>query len=223
MDYFDYLKVPTENALTELEKLRNDFSTSKKYPFLIGRVWQLTTFSELDQSQTSEIITLSKDLEARDWFKEREHELRANKWFNKEDILGVWENPQGKGERLPYILRDNLRDQVKDAYIGLADIAEPWMLPALLRFGNWNECASPEIHCSIMRHWQEKYGAEILSVSNDVIECTVKNPPKNQTEAMILAWEQYLYCTDIVDQGTQTLSHLGALLQNSNLWFFWWD
>jgi hypothetical protein len=222
MEYFDYIKIPNENALAELEKLRNDFSISKKYPFLIGRVRQFTDFRELDQDEAQEIIALSKGLEATEWFKKCEQDVRANEWFD-EEILGVWEDFDGEREDLPYILKENLRNKVDNAYIGLADISESWMLPAFLRFGGWNECASPDAQCSIMRYWQEKYGAEILSVSDDVIECTVKNPPQTRAEAMKLAWEQYLYCADIVDQGTQTVSNLGALLLNANLWFFWWD
>jgi hypothetical protein len=42
-------------------------------------------------------------------------------------------------------------------------------------------------------------------------------------EALDLAREQYLYCADIVDQGTGSLSLLAANLMVDPWWFFWWD
>jgi hypothetical protein len=40
---------------------------------------------------------------------------------------------------------------------------------------------------------------------------------------MALAWEQYWYCLDIVDQGVGSVSALAATLLNSTYWYFWWD
>ena len=40
---------------------------------------------------------------------------------------------------------------------------------------------------------------------------------------MDLAWEQYLYCQDIVVQGCETIANLAATLLNSPFWYFWWD
>jgi hypothetical protein len=66
-------------------------------------------------------------------------------------------------------------------------------------------------------------GAEIAGVSGDVIECIVANPPRDKEQSMNLAWEQYLYCQDIVVQGRETISNLAATLLNSPYWYFWWD
>lgn len=73
-------------------------------------------------------------------------------------------------------------------------------MPAYLRFVDWNECPIPEEHVGIFKYWYEKYGAEIISMTGDVIECTVKNPPRTKEEALSLANEQYLFCADIVDR-----------------------
>jgi Domain of unknown function (DUF4253) len=56
-----------------------------------------------------------------------------------------------------------------------------------------------------------------------VMECTVARPPKTREEAMALAREQFFYCTDIVYQGTESLSLLGATVLNAKAWYFWWD
>ncbi|MCA9022048.1 MAG: DUF4253 domain-containing protein, partial [Planctomycetaceae bacterium] len=110
-----------------------------------------------------------------------------------------------------------------EVYIGLAEVETSWQLPAVLKFGGWNDCPEAEIQCAFHRKWQTEFGAEICSVGGGVIECTVNRPPQDQQSAMQLAWEQYWYCADIVDQGCETISNLGATLLKSPYWFFWWD
>jgi len=98
-----------------------------------------------------------------------------------------------------------------------------WKIPAYFNYGGWNDCPDVSEHCAIWCYWEQKYGAKIVGISGDIIEAYVSNPPKTQEEAMELAWEHYLYCYDIVDQGMETISNLGALLLNSKTWYFWWD
>lgn len=75
----------------------------------------------------------------------------------------------------------------------------------------------------MFKHWAGRYGAEIYAVTGDVIECTVERPPTTRDEAMELAREQFLLCTDIVYQGTESISLLAATLQDCSAWYFWWD
>lgn len=98
-----------------------------------------------------------------------------------------------------------------------------WHIPAYFKYGGWNECPEPEAHCAVWKYWEEKYGAKIVGVSNDVIEAYVDNPPQTEDEAMQLAMEQYLYCNDIVDQGVETVANLAATLFKQKVWYFWWD
>jgi hypothetical protein len=51
----------------------------------------------------------------------------------------------------------------------------------------------------------------------------VNRRPETRGAALDLAREQYLYCSDIVDQGVQTFSALAAVLMQSDWWYFWWD
>jgi hypothetical protein len=98
-----------------------------------------------------------------------------------------------------------------------------WEAPAYLSYGGWNECPGAEEHVALLRYWHEKYGADVITLSNDVIECTVSRPPIDRDQALALAWEQFVYCSDIVLQGTETLSSLAATLCGGKTWFFWWD
>jgi len=65
--------------------------------------------------------------------------------------------------------------------------------------------------------------AELVGLSHDVMNVRVQRRPRTREAALELAREQYVYCSDIVDQGVQTLSALAAVLMESDWWYFWWD
>ncbi|MBU6445420.1 MAG: DUF4253 domain-containing protein [Alphaproteobacteria bacterium] len=96
-------------------------------------------------------------------------------------------------------------------------------IPAYLRWGGWNECPAPEYQVAAFRYWRDRYGIELVGMTSDTLNLTVARPPSTREEALALAREQYVYCSDIVDQGTQTLSALAATLMSGGWWFFWWD
>ena len=60
-------------------------------------------------------------------------------------------------------------------------------------------------------------------MSGDIVECVVTKPPTDRNAPTILAWEQYWYCVDIVEQGCESVSNLAATILNSPYWYFWWD
>jgi hypothetical protein len=101
--------------------------------------------------------------------------------------------------------------------------AQPYEVPAYLRLGGWNECPDAAAHVAHWQRWQNKYGAEILCVSGDVIEATVAHPPTEKEECYMLAQEQFYYCQDIVTQGVETIDALAATLRGGKSWYFWWD
>jgi hypothetical protein len=101
---------------------------------------------------------------------------------------------------------------------------EDWTtIPAYLNWGNWNGCPAPEYHVAALRSWRDRFGAELIGLSHDVMNIRVKTRPATRDDALDLAREQYAYCSDIVDQGVETLSALAAVLMQSDWWYFWWD
>jgi Domain of unknown function (DUF4253) len=74
-----------------------------------------------------------------------------------------------------------------------------------------------------MRMWRDHYGAELIGMSSDTLNLRVATKPKTRQEALALARDQYVYCTDIIAQGLQTYSALAASLMANDWWFFWWD
>ena len=79
------------------------------------------------------------------------------------------------------------------------------------------------MHVAVHRKWREEYGAQIVGISGDTINMRVSRRPATREEALALAREQFLYCSDLVLQGTETLEVLAASLMESDWWYFWWD
>ena len=108
-------------------------------------------------------------------------------------------------------------------HIALLPTTTGWHVPALLRYGGWNACPQPHEHVCMMKYWYDRYGAEVLGMAFDTVNMQVARPPRSSDEALQLAFEQYAYCYDIVDQGVGSLDHLAALLLGGTVWLFWWD
>ncbi|NRB39547.1 MAG: DUF4253 domain-containing protein [Pseudomonadales bacterium] len=170
-----------------------------------------------------EILAGAENIDIQAWFQTRKKELAEDLEMDLNESVGEWlGEPEAKqGFTLTF---DMLSGQPHKNIVGAGiETDESWKIPAFFKYGGWNDCPDPELHCAIWKYWQQKYGAHIVGVSNDVIEAYITNPPTTQNEAMQLAWEQYLYCYDIVDQGVETISNLGASIINHNSWYFWWD
>jgi hypothetical protein len=111
----------------------------------------------------------------------------------------------------------------RNVSLSLVVDAQPHEIPAWLDFGNWNECPKPELQVAVLREWGRKYGAVPICLTNDVLECAVSKPPQTEEEALSLASEQWIFCDDIVGQGTQSVRRLAMEIWRSPQWFFWWD
>lgn len=222
---FTTLKIPGADAVRLLNEHRQQFPATGRYPFLIGDAQELDRLmaaAEFNTQHPPDIIQASLAVNTADWFAQR-RKAEAEFQFSEQELLGEW-----PGEILEKgsigLHRDILTRKIqREVFLGLAPIDQSWKLPAVLRFGDWNDCPPAEVHCALHRAWQERFAAEITGVSGDVIECLVNNPPTTPDAATRLAWEHYWYCADIVDQGCGTISNLAATLLNSPYWYFWWD
>ena len=142
---------------------------------------------------------------------------------SKGPSIGEWPDkpvPAGPGLTIAFDLEGKPLDRV---HILLIPTDEGAAVPAFLRWGGWNANPAPEYHIAALRSWHERYGAELVGITGDVINLRVARRPATREAALALAREQYLYCEDIVDQGTETLAPLAATLMQDDWWFFWWD
>lgn len=103
-------------------------------------------------------------------------------------------------------------------------VENPWEVIGYLPMGGWNECPSPEEMIAICKYWYEKYQAVPAVFTHDVMEFYA--PEKlNGMDSMEAAKEHYAFCVDRVEQGTRTykISELAVGLEESDVWYFWWD
>lgn len=107
------------------------------------------------------------------------------------------------------------------AWMILVPARHGWQVPAVLHFGGWNACLAPHIHVALARRWQQKYGAQLDSLSHDMIGFRVPRPLASREEALQLAREHIYFCEDITDHSTLE-EHADWLVGRSG-WSFWWD
>lgn len=137
---------------------------------------------------------------------------------------GEWPEPGEVGGAGLTVHTDILTQRVfPKVHLTVLPTDDPAAVPAYLRWGNWNACPPPEVHVAVHRKWREEYGAQIVGISGDTINMRVSRRPATREEALALAREQFLYCSDLVLQGTETLEVLAASLMASDWWYFWWD
>lgn len=222
---FRTIKIAGKDAVATLTEYRSRFPTSGEYPFLIGDDEELARIQEaagFNDQDPSAIVQSSHDVNLDKWIAERRSEGEDD-GFSVDHLLGEWPGEVTEKGAIG-LHKDILTGKVKrEVFLGLAAIEQPWQLPAVLKYGAWNDCPEAEVHCAFHRKWHDEYGAEITGMSGDVVECTVANPPADQAAALQLARQQYWYCADIVEQGCESVNNLAATIINSGYWYFWWD
>jgi len=121
-------------------------------------------------------------------------------------------------------LRIEAADQEDDGIcIALVPAHHPWQIPAFLDFGGWNSCPNQEVHCAVLKHWSESFGAELVMMESDTLQLLVSRPPATREEAWQLALDQNTYAEFEQLGALAMVSTLASALLNSENWFFWWD
>jgi len=138
-------------------------------------------------------------------------------------LHGAWPTDVAPSTAISVPYHWQTREPYPQIVIGLVPTTTSWQLPAYLRFGDYNACPNPAEHASVLKRWEEQYGAEVVSMTHDTIELRVAHPPTTRERAIALAYEQFAYCPDVVDQGVGSVEVLAATLLNGGIWFFWWD
>lgn len=232
---------PRESAIEQWHRLRALVQETGYWPVVgWGARWLVSNgeyLRHLQRGSTADILAESERIDLDQWRAKQERELTS--WMTEDgeayedergeplpwaDVHGEWpasvapntefyspESPEqfATGDTAPLIP------------IALVPATEGWQVPAVLRFDMG--FATPAVHAAMLRRWQTSYGAELVCMLPDLLELRVARPPAWREAALALAAEQYVYCYDIVIQGTQTVEALAASLLGGTVWFFWWD
>src|SRR5215218_7844347 len=99
---FEIIESKGTEALARLEKLRDQFPASGKYPFLIGDKENLDLLienAEFIEDDLASILANASTLDVAKWLKGRPAELWEGADFDKEEWLGEWpsESPEPGG------------------------------------------------------------------------------------------------------------------------------
>lgn len=107
--------------------------------------------------------------------------------------------------------------------IALVPAAAGWEVPALLA---WAGAERLDItgadHLSVLHFWHEVYGADLLSLGMERMECLVARPPDDARGAFELAVQQYAYCPNLMDNLVPAIGALAATLFGRH-WYFDWS
>jgi len=222
-----------EQALAKWEELK---TAGRGVPVIVGNAIDdvVESFSP-ENAAASGIGSLDETLAAASAIRFPEDFLRMRREEEKAAAIsdeeleefqpdeGEWpaEAPAAPGLTVTY---DLLTHQAHPrVYIVLVPTDDPTTIPAHLRWGGFNACPRPEYHIAALRHWRDRYGAELVGLDMATLNVRVARRPATPEEALELARLQYEYCHDIVDQGVDTLSALAASLMAHDWWYFWWD
>ena len=229
---YPLVTVRGEAALAQWEVLR---AGDDGYPVIVGDDDALARLAEglaldgpFDPAVTLEAASVLSGPSSIHDYRRQQSELYAallGEEFAEEWVpeLGDWPASAPQSPGLTVHL-DLLSGQPHErVHIALLPTSQGWEAPAYLRYGGWNECPPPEHHVAMLRSWHERYGAELVGISSDMVNVRAATRPQTRDEALDLAREKYAYCADIVDQGVQNLSALAAGLMADDWWFFWWD
>lgn len=111
-----------------------------------------------------------------------------------------------------------------DGLLGLVEAEHSWQIPALLPWKgstNW-ELYGAE-HATVLRYWHERHEVEVVSMTWDILELYVPNPPSNDEDVLAAAHEAYAYCPDLLAAGVPTLDDLAIHMIRSRAWYFRWN
>jgi len=214
------LRVHGSKAVDLWQTLRALVAETGHWPVLLGAgEAEHGTGDEIDPRTPEEIIRLGSKLSPTEWLEKRSaaepdiYRVKQGNWPKK--------FKPNKSFTLPFNLLT--RKPLPEVVVALVPTSVSWEVPAYLGFGGWNECPGPEVHVAMLKRWKRLFGAEVVGISDDTMEVQVTSPPVSPAQALGLAREQFIYCSDIVHQGTLTLENLAAGLLAGRVWYFWWD
>jgi hypothetical protein len=115
------------------------------------------------------------------------------------------------------------RETLDSVAFGLVPVSHPYEVAVRLNFGGWNFRPEPGLNAAVLREWGRTHSAVPACISGAVMECVVERPPTSEQNSFALAAQQWIYCEDIVVQGTYSIRALAIELWRSPTWYFWWD
>lgn len=111
-----------------------------------------------------------------------------------------------------------------DVLLGLVPAARG--ADALTRMG-WsgpcNHTDHPQEISAVVRSWEDRFGARVMSVGFGTLDLSVAAPPTTLDQAIDIAVEHHAFCPDNISQGCGDFLQYAESLVGAVRWSFWWD
>jgi hypothetical protein len=110
------------------------------------------------------------------------------------------------------------------ARIGLAAAGRPADVLPLIGWegnANWRGGALPV--ASVLRSWEDRFGARLMRIGFAQISLLATRPPHDLESAQLLAAEHLPFCNECGGLGLTEVSSITRYLMASPVWTFWWD
>jgi hypothetical protein len=219
---YELVVVPRRKAIETWKALGQE-GQGRFWPVIHGNRWQFSRMTEaMGFSEDGVEVIVERGRRASfSAFLDRRIAMDPEIYSSLE--MGEWPKVAATPHELLALSSPSPGSRSDDVVIGKIPTSHSWEVPGFLKYGGWNACPLPEDHMAALKSWEDRYGAQIVVVTQDTIECRVKERPRDKESALSLAREHYLYCGDVVDQGLGSVSSLAAVLMVSDSWYFWWD
>jgi Domain of unknown function (DUF4253) len=214
-------EVETVSGTEALERRDALLTAGRGYPVIAGAPENLETLADGDASDGSGVdcVQAAGGIDVDDWLAQR---VAGDREYYEEEH-GDWPSDAAPNSTFTGPTDILTGEPLAEVAIFLVPGAESWQVPCVLGYGEWNEYPPPAEHSAILKRWQDRHGATLVTMTQDTVELAVERPVRTRDDALALAQEQYIYCADIVQQGTETIERLAASLVDAPVWFFWWD
>ena len=174
----------------------------------------------LELSSTKEFIKFSEDID-------------VEKFFNSKrsyyDFMQEYQVPLGDfsletaNDYLNEYIDSDTSHPFEEILILEIPTRKPWEIPGYIPMGGYNECPAPDTQIAESEYWYRNYRAIPTVITANSIEFMAEAPPQNFQDAEKLAYEQYLFCNEVVSDGAGSLRKLASILKDSTVWSFWWE
>ncbi len=182
--------------------------------------------AELDQLDPVSVLAACWDESIPDEEEQAEEEGEADSAAAQRAPFG-WQFPglaRPEQTQLSEAERIRALDSLPAARIGLIAASRPAdALPLLGWIGAANRYGDSLPLATVLRSWEDRFGARLLEVGFAEIRLFVERPPRGTTEATSIAAEHYAFCDECGGHGLTTISEISASLINAPIWTFWWD
>ncbi|WP_327414115.1 DUF4253 domain-containing protein [Streptomyces sp. NBC_01233] len=98
-------------------------------------------------------------------------------------------------------------------------------VPAALGWGGpTNHENDTALISTVLRSWEERFGARLVALGFDELHVSVAAPPRTVAQALPVAAEHFAFAPDNIWQGCGTIrAYADEAVTGSDHWGFWWD